>query len=94
MEKPPAQARIKVKRSGNQYWATVCQHCTDSMCVRACMTGAMQYSTLGEVIHNIEKCVGCWMCIMVCPLGAIASRSEAKKASKCDLVRMKILPLV
>ena len=87
MEQPSPQARIKVKKLGNQYWATVCQHCSDSMCVRACMTGAMQYSSEGEVFHSTNKCVGCWMCIMVCPFGAIAPLSEAKKASKCDLCK-------
>lgn len=95
MEQPYPQPRIKVKKSGNQYWATVCQQCTEAMCVGACMTGAMQYSTTGEVLHNAEKCVGCWMCVMVCPFGAVVPLNEAKKASKCDLCKdEKILPCV
>ncbi|WP_282433058.1 4Fe-4S dicluster domain-containing protein [Desulfosporosinus youngiae] len=95
LERPSPQPRIRVRQSGNQYWATICQHCTDSMCVRACMTGAMKFSPMGEVFHNPDKCVGCWMCIMVCPFGAIASRSEIKKASKCDLCKdEKTLPCV
>ncbi|WP_242832422.1 4Fe-4S dicluster domain-containing protein [Desulfosporosinus orientis] len=92
MEKPTLQPRIRVKKSGNQYWATVCQHCSESMCVRACMTGAMQHSPTGEVFHDAKKCVGCWMCIMVCPFGAIVSLSEVKKAGKCDLCKDEKIP--
>ncbi|KJS49395.1 4Fe-4S dicluster domain-containing protein [Desulfosporosinus sp. BICA1-9] len=92
MEQPSPQPRIKVKRSGNQYWATVCQHCNEAMCVGTCMTGALQYSATGEVFHNAKQCVGCWMCIMACPFGAIATLNEAKKASKCDLCKGEKTP--
>jgi carbon-monoxide dehydrogenase iron sulfur subunit len=37
----------------------------------------------GFTRHDADKCVGCWMCIMVCPFGAI-SRQESV-ALKCDL---------
>ena len=26
----------------------------------------------GEMKHDMESCVGCWMCVMVCPYSAIA----------------------
>ena len=39
-----------------------------------------------------EKCVGCWMCIMVCPIGAIYRDSEDKAAVKCDLCEGKEIP--
>lgn len=92
MEQSSRQPSIKVKKSGDKYWTTVCQHCTEAMCVRACMTGAMQYSLAGEVFHDVNKCVGCWMCIMVCPFGAISTINEAKKASKCDLCKDEKTP--
>jgi anaerobic carbon-monoxide dehydrogenase iron sulfur subunit len=92
MEHPSPQPLIKVKRSGNQYWATICQHCTEAPCVRACMAGAMQYSENGEVYHNTKQCVGCWMCVMVCPFGAIVPLSEEKKANKCDLCKDEKTP--
>lgn len=91
MEQPSPKPRISVKRSGNQYWATVCQQCTEAMCVGACMTGAMQYSTTGEVIHNTKQCVGCFMCVMVCPFGAIPI-NEAKQVKKCNLCKDEKTP--
>ena len=49
------------------------------------MTGAIQRDPLqGSVICDTAKCVGCWMCVMTCPLGAITEGPE-HKAAKCDL---------
>ena len=64
-----------------------CHHCEDAPCLDACMTGAMHRDPkTGAVICDEDKCVGCWMCIMVCPFGVIARNTQGKKvASKCDL---------
>jgi len=36
------------------------------------MAGAMQKDPeTGTVKCNIDKCVGCWMCVMVCPFDAV-----------------------
>jgi carbon-monoxide dehydrogenase iron sulfur subunit len=46
------------------------------------MTGAMHVDMeTGLVLNNYSKCVGCWMCAMVCPYGAI-SQSERKASRK------------
>ena len=37
------------------------------------------------VLCDPERCVGCWMCIMVCPVGAVRRGAERAVASKCDL---------
>ena len=48
----------------------------------------------GAVLHNREQCVGCWMCVMVCPYGAIQRDLNGKKvASKCDLCMGKETPV-
>lgn len=49
----------------------MCRHCTDAPCIEACFTSAMYRKPDGRVIVNEPKCVGCWMCIMACPFGAI-----------------------
>lgn len=92
MEQSSPQSRIKISKAGSKYWARICQHCSEAMCVGACMTGAMQYSSEGDVFHDPNKCVGCWMCIMVCPFGAISALNEAAKASKCDLCKDEKTP--
>ena len=39
----------------------------------------------GLVVHDVDKCVGCWTCIMVCPYGAInIDPANHKAVIKCD----------
>ncbi|KGK81245.1 hydrogenase [Desulfosporosinus sp. HMP52] len=92
LEQPTPKARINFEKFDNKYWASICQHCIEAMCVGACMTGAMHYSETGEVVHNLEQCVGCGMCIMVCPFGAVVMLEDAKKVSKCDLCEDEKIP--
>lgn len=62
-----------------------CRHCDDPKCVEACMSGALMKNDEGVVVHNPDKCVGCWMCIMACPFGAIKRDVKNKIIVKCDL---------
>jgi len=86
-EMPEAISRVLVEEEGAVSFAVQCRHCEDAPCVDACMTGAMHVNEAdGAVLHDPDKCVGCWMCIMVCPFGAIKQDQGDKKiASKCDL---------
>lgn len=62
-----------------------CRQCREPKCVSACMTGAMHIDEeSGLVLNKEEKCVGCWMCVMVCPYGVIMPSEEQKVAVKCD----------
>ena len=52
------------------------------------MSGAMQYDPeTGLIQVTEEKCVGCLMCVMVCPFGAITEVPAARKVVKCDRCR-------
>jgi carbon-monoxide dehydrogenase iron sulfur subunit len=62
-----------------------CQHCEPAPCVQACISAAMTKGGDGETLHDPERCVGCWMCVMVCPFGAIRRVPEKKRVVKCDL---------
>lgn len=60
-----------------------CRHCLEPACVEVCSIGSL--SQVGEndlVINDEKRCAGCWMCIMVCPYGAI--NNFQKTAIKCD----------
>ena len=86
-EFPKPLPRVMVEETGPFSFALQCRHCMEPPCIEACMTGAMfRDGAEGPVLHDPDKCVGCWMCIMVCPYGAIARDVTVKKiASKCDL---------
>lgn len=61
-----------------------CRHCDPAPCVEACMAGAMTKDPVtGEVTCNTQQCVACWMCVMVCPFGAV--RPGQIFAIKCDM---------
>ena len=80
---------VQVEQSGYVSFALQCRHCDDAPCIESCMTGAMHRDpATGAVLCDSEKCVGCWMCIMTCPVGAVnrgAENARNQVASKCDL---------
>ncbi|WP_400260599.1 4Fe-4S dicluster domain-containing protein [Candidatus Methanomassiliicoccus intestinalis] len=61
-----------------------CHHCEIPKCVESCMAGALIKTKDGLVIHEADRCVGCWMCVMTCPYGAIFRDTEHKIVVKCD----------
>ena len=85
-EEPRPSRLVHVVSSRLSPFALRCQHCKDAACIDACKTGATQRDPLtGKVLIDRDKCVGCWMCVMVCPFGAVFPDAKTDKALKCDL---------
>ncbi len=85
-ERDKIQPGMRVEDSGAVSFAVQCRHCDDAPCIEACITGAMRRDPkTGAVVCDDERCVGCWSCIMVCPVGAVLRGKARKVASKCDL---------
>lgn len=85
-ENPRPTSRINLEIQKPVSFALQCRHCEDAPCVDACLTGAMKKDEESDlVIHDYEKCIGCWTCIMICPYGAIKKDNSGKAVSKCDL---------
>lgn len=85
-ETPLPKRRVETQNIGSKIISLHCQHCEDAPCVKACMSGALSKDEKTRAtIHDKEKCVGCWMCVMVCPFGAIIRDAESHIAVKCDL---------
>ena len=70
--------------------STQCRQCEDAPCVRVCPTGAT-YRTETYTAVDQRLCIGCRLCMMVCPFGAVRVASaevagrEKRAAFKCDL---------
>jgi len=78
-------SRINVEKTEEGAFPLQCRHCNEPKCVQACMTGALfQNEEKGLVMQEKEKCVGCWMCVMLCPFGSIEMDRRLGKALKCD----------
>lgn len=85
-ESPLPKKRVKTENVGAKIISLHCQHCDDAPCIKACMSGALSKDEkTGATVHDKDKCVGCWMCVMVCPFGAIVRDIENHIAVKCDL---------
>jgi anaerobic carbon-monoxide dehydrogenase iron sulfur subunit len=84
-EKKRPVKRVKVMGVEGLPLPLQCRHCTDAPCVDACKSGAMHKDEDGATLIDRERCVGCWMCVMVCPYGVIAMDDEHTVALKCDL---------
>ena len=95
-EKPVPKSRVYVEWvPPDNRLPILCRHCEDAPCLEACITGAIyRDKKTGAVLCDEDKCVGCWMCIMVCPFGVILRNIERKKiASKCDLCMGEEIPV-
>jgi len=85
-EKFLPKKRVKAENVGSKIISLHCQHCVDAPCVKACMAGALSKDEkTGATLQNNDKCVGCWMCLMTCPFGAVVRDIENHVAVKCDL---------
>jgi len=66
----------------------LCQHCANAPCLVVCPTAALQRDQLtGAVVLREHLCIGCRMCAIACPFGAIGvdPRGERTAILKCDL---------
>lgn len=86
---PRIQVKHGLVRRGNveemKPFVVTCHHCAKPRCLDACISGAIFIDPSGKMFYDPTKCVGCWMCIMICPFGAISRDVKGKKIIKCDL---------
>jgi carbon-monoxide dehydrogenase iron sulfur subunit len=77
--------RIYVQWEGKKPFPLQCRHCEDAPCLEICSTGALRRDEESECIYiDGERCITCWMCVMVCPYGVISPAIEIHTADKCD----------
>ena len=67
--------RIRIEERNNISFAVSCRHCTDPLCVKGCISGALTIVD-GAVQIDSGKCVGCYTCILSCPYGALSTKCE------------------
>ena len=78
--------KIHVEEAGENSkitYALSCRHCSDPMCVKSCISGALSKND-GVVQIDQDKCIKCFTCMLVCPYGAI-SKGENQVVQKCEL---------
>ncbi|MGE4467236.1 4Fe-4S dicluster domain-containing protein [Sphaerochaeta sp.] len=79
----PLYPRIQVEQKGTVSFAVNCRHCSEPLCLKSCIAGAISQKD-GLIVIDQDKCVGCYSCIMACPYGALMP-SESGVMQKCEL---------
>lgn len=92
-ESPEPMTRISIELNKPVSFPLQCRHCDEPACVYACLTGALSKNpTTGVVMVDMNKCVGCWTCVLACPFGAIKQDQARHRIAKCDLCDGKEVP--
>lgn len=89
----PVRSMVKVIRrimmGPDGYYVSfpvVCQQCETPMCKEVCPTNAIhEDSKTSAYLVDQSRCVGCRLCMVACPLGAIEVHPDKNIAYKCDL---------
>ncbi len=90
----PLHARNHVVSVDGATMPMQCRQCEDAPCASICPTGACKQAD-GQVQIDEQHCIGCKLCVMVCPFGVIEVCSETVLAApsltnhgvakKCDV---------
>lgn len=90
----PLHARNHVVSVDGATMPMQCRQCEDAPCAAVCPTGACKQAD-GMVKIDEQHCIGCKLCVMVCPFGVIEVCSETIQtapaltnhgvAKKCDV---------
>ena len=92
-ESPRPLPRLCVEEKGVVSFSVHCQHCDEATCVQACLTGALTRDPESLLVTvDEERCVGCWTCLLACPLGVIKQDIGRQKVLKCDLCPGEEIP--
>lgn len=83
----PEQSRIRIVRVEPPAldFPIACQHCSRPICVTSCPANAIAKDDKGLVRVSEERCIGCGICVQVCPIGAIRQHPEKNTPLICDL---------
>jgi nitrite reductase (NADH) large subunit len=91
LQEPPPRRRVAVASGPDGFEAQRCSQCDEPLCVFACKSGALARSLEGVVELDEARCLGCAMCLMVCP-GGVRPDPARDRVVRCDVCRDREVP--
>lgn len=84
----PERARIKIVKWEweGRYVPMACQQCVSAPCMAICPVKAISRDEeLGRYVVDYDLCIGCRMCVAICPFGGTKFDSIGNRVIRCDL---------
>lgn len=67
-----------------------CMHCIDPECVKNCPVQALTKTEYGPVLYSVDTCIGCQMCVKVCPFHVPQFDAARNKIVKCSMCAQRV----
>lgn len=83
----PARSRVHIIRFDSIMLEVpmLCQQCVSAPCIAICPVKAISLDKESGVVNvNYDLCIGCKVCMVICPFGGIGFDPVGKKIFKCD----------
>jgi formate dehydrogenase iron-sulfur subunit len=76
-----------IETHGDKFSRRLCMNCAQPACASVCPVGAIQKTSLGPVVYDAEKCMGCRYCMQACPFQVPSYEwsSRLPRMRKCDM---------
>jgi carbon-monoxide dehydrogenase iron sulfur subunit len=85
-ESPRPQRMVTVEAVEEFAVPIQCRHCEAAPCIEICPTGAIQrQSEQAPVMVDEDLCIGCKLCMLICPFGVLQIGPEGRAVIKCDM---------
>jgi len=77
---------VNVDMDQRKIYAGICMQCETALCMKVCPTAAIKRDPATQALFvDKSACVGCAMCVTVCPFGNVHLDEVRRIATKCDL---------
>ena len=88
----PPKRRVTVAAGKDGIEALRCEQCAEPLCAFSCKSGALHRDPIsGWIALEESRCVGCFMCMMVCPHG-IRPDPATDRVVRCDVCLGREIP--
>jgi carbon-monoxide dehydrogenase iron sulfur subunit len=85
-ESPKPQRMVTVEAADEFAVPIQCRHCEAPPCIEICPTGAIQRQNKeSPVTVDQDLCIGCKLCMLICPFGVLQIGPEGRAIIKCDM---------